>query len=603
MHVDLAGLGVPRAKLDAERVSGFSPVLACLHLPCRTCTTACTCHLCLHPWYAKHCVVQTHPCRCRTHPAVQVKYLTAEELLEYELDVEMETGLLRYKRSGKLLHTGHNDGRTSLDLSDTRRPHTPPPPAVPLHTDSSDTPWWAQLPAAACTTGAAAPDPGGTQAWGVGGREGGMGQGSSFRRGVRRTMLDTLHEGQAHERQETGDVLEPGMLGAGQRGVGLDGAARSGVEGLMEEDAEVETEAEGQEVGSMVDGDSEGGSSLPRGGSSSDDVCGSGASPQSTGSTGRVADGGLLDVDGDGAANALDNGRKSCEGTYGLEKPALVRDSSVQAAISGYGGLFSPGAISGGGAGMGLAAAGQGATAEEEAPVVHQAEPAVDSAFCKAAAAALLTEGLRLQGPGEQRQQLEETGHVVQQEQQQQPHSPQPELAAPQPVTPPALQQLRQHSAPPLVVHQEKEKVAKWIYVVDPELRLYVHPKVKKFPMCVAIARGLECWRTYGAYEGEVETTGRRAESRCYARGSPVYTSCQPVRRMGDSDNAKCTPANDVSCPACCCVIDTMVQRDASSGVCPLPFALCADLYLTDVHICRCAGASTTRASCAAAQW
>ncbi|GLI68123.1 hypothetical protein VaNZ11_012463 [Volvox africanus] len=75
--VDLAHLGVSRAKLDTERV----------------------------------------------------KYLTPNELLEYELDVDMETGLLRYKRSGKLLHTGP-DGRGSLD--EHRRPPTPPPPAVPL---------------------------------------------------------------------------------------------------------------------------------------------------------------------------------------------------------------------------------------------------------------------------------------------------------------------------------------------------------------------------------------------------------------------------------------------------------------------------------------
>ncbi|GFR49275.1 hypothetical protein Agub_g11255, partial [Astrephomene gubernaculifera] len=69
LEVDLGHLGVPRAKLDAERV----------------------------------------------------KYLTPLELLEYELDVDMESGLLRYKRSGKLLHTGP-DGRCSLD--EHRRPPT-----------------------------------------------------------------------------------------------------------------------------------------------------------------------------------------------------------------------------------------------------------------------------------------------------------------------------------------------------------------------------------------------------------------------------------------------------------------------------------------------
>ncbi len=413
-----------------------------------------------------------------------MKYLTAEELLEYELDVEVETGLLRYKRSGKLLHTGHNDGRTSLDLgSDTRRPHTPPPPAVPLHADSSDAPWWAQLPtaAAACSTGSGLPEPGGTQVGCGVTREGGMGQGSSFRRAMRRTTLATLHEGQGHERQEPGDVLEPGMLGAGQRVQGVDGAAGGGVEGRVEEEGEEEAEVEGQEVGSMMDGDSEGGSSLPQGGSSSDDACGSGASPQSTGSTGRVADGGLLDVDGDGAANAQANGRKSCGGTNGFEGPALVREPSLQVSSSGCGGLCSPGTLSGGGGGMDVATAGGAATAAEEAPAVHHAGLAVDSAFYKAAE--LVAEELHLHGHREEEQQ--EEGHVEvegQQQQRQQPHSPQAKLAAPQPVTPPAVQQLRQHSAPPLVVHQEKEKVAKWIYVVDPELRLFVHPKVRKFP-------------------------------------------------------------------------------------------------------------------------
>ncbi|GLC39098.1 hypothetical protein PLESTB_000007700 [Pleodorina starrii] len=95
LDVDLAHLGVPRAKLDAERV----------------------------------------------------KYLAPNELLEYELDVEMETGLLRYKRSGKLLHTGP-DGRGSLD--EHRRPPTPPPPAVPLALlGESAAAWWRGSSAAA----------------------------------------------------------------------------------------------------------------------------------------------------------------------------------------------------------------------------------------------------------------------------------------------------------------------------------------------------------------------------------------------------------------------------------------------------------------------
>ncbi|KXZ55511.1 hypothetical protein GPECTOR_2g1060 [Gonium pectorale] len=103
LEVDLAHLGVPRAKLDAERV----------------------------------------------------KYLTPQELLEYELDVDIETGLLRYKRSGKLLHTGPDHaGRVSID--EHRRPPTPPPPAIPLSLLGEGAAWWLGSSTAAATAAAAA---------------------------------------------------------------------------------------------------------------------------------------------------------------------------------------------------------------------------------------------------------------------------------------------------------------------------------------------------------------------------------------------------------------------------------------------------------------